>query len=50
VSCAIPGGKTPAQVEENCKASELPDLSTAAMDGVRRIYNERIRALVAHRW
>src|SRR3954447_8229000 len=28
VSCAIPGGKTPEQVRDNCRASELPSLSS----------------------
>ncbi len=50
VSCAIPGGKRPSQVEENCRASELPPLSNDAMDGVRRIYGARIRPLVHQRW
>jgi aryl-alcohol dehydrogenase-like predicted oxidoreductase len=50
VSCAIPGGKRPGQVVENCSASELPALSERAMAAVRRIYGERIRELVHDRW
>jgi aryl-alcohol dehydrogenase-like predicted oxidoreductase len=50
VTCAIPGGKTPAQVVENTIASDLPPLSSRAMANVRRIYEERIRALVGDRW
>ena len=50
VTCAIPGGKNPQQVKDNCRASELPALSDQAMDAVRRIYNERIRPLVHDRW
>ncbi len=50
VTCAIPGGKRADQVEENCRASELPPLSREAMDGVRKIYDNRIRGLVHHRW
>jgi len=50
VSCAIPGGKRPAQVVENCAASDLPSLSTEAMEAVRRIYDARIRAAVHQRW
>ena len=50
VTCAIPGGKRPAQVAENCAASDLPPLSDAAMMEVRRIYDERIRAGVHQRW
>ncbi len=50
VSCAIPGGKRPEQVFENCCASGLPPLSGAAMDAVRSIYDEKIRLQVHHRW
>ena len=50
VTCAIPGGKRPSQVRENCAASDLPPLSDAAMDTVRRVYETRIRAGVHERW
>uniref|UniRef100_Q01Z07 Aldo/keto reductase n=1 Tax=Solibacter usitatus (strain Ellin6076) TaxID=234267 RepID=Q01Z07_SOLUE len=50
VTCAIPGGKRPSQVRDNCAASGLPPLSTAAMDAVRRIYGAKIRASVHQRW
>ena len=50
VTCAIPGAKLPDQVNDNCGASDLPPLSAEAMAGVRRIYEERIAALVEHRW
>jgi aryl-alcohol dehydrogenase-like predicted oxidoreductase len=50
VSCAIPGGKRPPQVEENCGASGLPSITASAMDTVQRIYNEKIRAQVHDRW
>ena len=50
VTCAIPGGKRPSQVRDNCAASDLPPLSPAAMDAVRRIYDTKIRAGVHQRW
>jgi aryl-alcohol dehydrogenase-like predicted oxidoreductase len=50
VSCAIPGGKRPEQVHENCRASDLPPLSRDAMAAVERIYHESIRHDVHHRW
>ena len=50
VTCAIPGGKRPQQVAENCAASDLPPLSDSAMETVRRVYDERIRPLVHQRW
>ncbi len=50
VTCAIPGGKTAAQVSNNCAASSLEPLSVDAMAEIRRLYNERIRAGVHQRW
>ena len=50
VTCAIPGGKRPEQVAENCAASDLPKLSEAAMEAARKIYETRIRPGVHHRW
>jgi aryl-alcohol dehydrogenase-like predicted oxidoreductase len=50
VSCAIPGGKKPAQVSDNCHASELAALTKEQMAGVQGIYERHIRALVHHRW
>ena len=50
VTCAIPGAKRPAQVEENVRASDLPPLSDETMRAVRGLYEERIRPLVHHYW
>jgi aryl-alcohol dehydrogenase-like predicted oxidoreductase len=50
VSCAIPGGKRPEQVAENCKASDLPAVTEEAMAGVRRVYESKILPLVKDRW
>jgi len=50
VTCAIPGGKRPEQVVDNCAASDLPPLSDTAMAGVKRIYDEKIRVAVQNRW
>lgn len=50
VTCAIPGAKRPQQAEENCAAADLPPISDSAMQAVRRIYDERIRAQVHYRW
>ena len=50
VTCAIPGGKRPDQVTDNCRASDLPPLSPEAMAAVKRIYDEKIRAAVHSRW
>jgi aryl-alcohol dehydrogenase-like predicted oxidoreductase len=50
VTCAIPGGKRPSQVRDNCAASDLPALSDAAMGAIRGIYDTKIRASVHQRW
>ena len=50
VTCAIPGGKTPQQVADNCAASDLPPLTDKAMAEVKRIYDQKIRAAVQNRW
>jgi aryl-alcohol dehydrogenase-like predicted oxidoreductase len=50
VTCAIPGGKNPVQVGENCTASDLPPLKPELMDAVRRIYDSAIRDQVHQRW
>jgi len=50
ITCAIPGGKRPEQVEENCGASDLAHLPRKTMELVESVYNERIRPLVHSRW
>ncbi len=50
VSCAIPGAKRPAQVDENFSTSDLPPIPTETMDLVRTIYDNNIRELVQHYW
>ena len=50
VTCAIPGGKSPAQVRDNCAASDLPPISDAAMSAIREIYDRMIRPGVHARW
>jgi aryl-alcohol dehydrogenase-like predicted oxidoreductase len=50
VTSAIPGGKRPSQVRDNCAASEVPPLSDAAMGAIRGIYDAKLRAAVHQRW
>ncbi len=50
VTCAIPGGKRPSQVEDNARASDLPPLGDEAMRKVRELYDTRLRAQVHQRW
>jgi aryl-alcohol dehydrogenase-like predicted oxidoreductase len=50
VTCAIPGGKTPQQVEENVLAADLPPFSEATLLEMRDLYEERIKAHVHQYW
>jgi len=50
ITCAIPGGKRPNQVAENCKASHLPGISMEVMQKVKGIYDARVKPLVHQRW
>jgi len=50
VTCAIPGGKRPSQVAENCSSADLPPLSDDVMAKVDELYTSRIRPLVHHHW
>jgi aryl-alcohol dehydrogenase-like predicted oxidoreductase len=50
VTCAIPGAKRPTQVEDNCRAADLPAIPKTTMKQVRGIYDHRIREQVHHYW
>lgn len=50
VSCAIPGAKHPAQVEENVRAADLPPLPESTMRAIDHLYRNRIRPLVHQYW
>ncbi len=50
VTCAIPGGKRPEQVTDNCRASDLPPLTPQAMAAIKDIYDRKIRPAVHQRW
>ncbi|MDX1991040.1 MAG: aldo/keto reductase [bacterium] len=50
VSCAIPGGKNPQQVEDNMASASLPALTDKQMQRVETIYSTYIRERVHHRW
>jgi aryl-alcohol dehydrogenase-like predicted oxidoreductase len=50
VSCAIPGAKRPAQVEENVRAADLPQLPEATLAQIRAIYDQQVRPHVHHYW
>jgi aryl-alcohol dehydrogenase-like predicted oxidoreductase len=50
VTCAIPGARRPAQVEDNVRAADLPPLSGDVMQRAQDIYDRYIRETVHSRW
>lgn len=50
VTSVIPGARSVEQARANAAAAALPELPTAVLDGVRDLYERRIRAQVHHRW
>jgi aryl-alcohol dehydrogenase-like predicted oxidoreductase len=50
VSCVIPGAKRPDQVDDNCRAADLPRIHGSTMRGVREIYERRIMSAVHQSW
>lgn len=50
VSVVIPGASRPEQIVRNVAASELPPISPAQMETVKRIYNEDIKDSVHNLW
>ncbi len=50
VTCVIPGGKRPSQVEDNAGAANVPALSADVRARIDELYRSRIRPLVHQRW
>lgn len=50
VTCAIPGAKRPDQVQDNCAAADLPEISAATLKAVETLYASNIRPLVHQYW
>ncbi|NOT61221.1 MAG: aldo/keto reductase [Acidobacteria bacterium] len=50
VTCSIPGAKNPLQVAANCAAAEVHALCDDTMLAVQKLYEDRIKPLVHHRW
>ncbi len=50
VSCVIPGASRVEQAQANIRAADLPPLTAAQMEAVRRIYEDRIKPLVHQLW
>ena len=50
VSTVIPGARTVEQARSNAAAGRVPVLGSTFEDGVRRIYDEHLRASIHPRW
>jgi aryl-alcohol dehydrogenase-like predicted oxidoreductase len=50
VTCTIPGAKRPSQVEDNCRAADLPPIADSTLARVHDIYADRLREHVHHYW
>jgi aryl-alcohol dehydrogenase-like predicted oxidoreductase len=50
VSCVIPGASSVAQVIANVQASSHPEIADAAMQKIREIYDEHLRADIHPQW
>ena len=50
VTTVIPGARSADQARANTAAASLPPLAPELVDGVRRIYDERLREAVHPRW
>jgi aryl-alcohol dehydrogenase-like predicted oxidoreductase len=50
VTCVIPGGRRPSQVEANARAGDMAPLSAELRARIDEIYQRRIRPLVHQRW
>jgi aryl-alcohol dehydrogenase-like predicted oxidoreductase len=50
VSVVIPGARSAAQARANAAAADVPALPAGLQDGVRTLYDERIRGSVHDRW
>lgn len=50
VSVAIPGAKNAAQASANAAASDLASIDHGTLQAVRRIYEEKVKPAVHHRW
>ncbi len=50
VTCAIPGAKRPAQVEENAAAADLPPLPPDVMEKIQSLYDDKIKPQVHPYW
>jgi aryl-alcohol dehydrogenase-like predicted oxidoreductase len=46
----IPGARKVSQAEANAAAGDLPALPPELLDGLRDLYDRRLRQTIHHRW
>ena len=50
VSCIIPGASKPSQLSSNLQTVDIPELTSEQLEGVKAIYEARIKPLVHYIW
>lgn len=50
VTCSIPGGRSPKQVEDNAAAADLPPITPETMAAVQQVYERFAKPQVHQRW
>lgn len=50
VTCSIPGGRSPKQVEDNAAAADLPAITPETMAAVQQVYERFAKPYVHQRW
>jgi aryl-alcohol dehydrogenase-like predicted oxidoreductase len=50
VTCSIPGGRTPKQVEDNAAAADLPPITPETMAAVQQVSERVAKPQVHQRW
>jgi aryl-alcohol dehydrogenase-like predicted oxidoreductase len=50
ISCVIPGASRPEQLHDNVAVSQMSRLPAEVVRGVEKVYEEKVRPIVHHRW
>ena len=50
VSCIIPGASKPSQLSSNLQTVDIPELTPEQLEGVKAIYETRIKPMVHYSW
>jgi aryl-alcohol dehydrogenase-like predicted oxidoreductase len=50
ISCVIPGASRPEQLHDNVAVSQMSRLPAEVVRGVEKVYEEKVKPIVHHRW